>query len=46
MPVVVCTRDTTSAAYYKALGYTEGDQLQKKLGKNRKALGRDDNGLG
>jgi uncharacterized protein len=45
MPVVVRTRDTTSAAYYEALGYTEGDQLQKKLEKNRKALGRDDGGL-
>ena len=45
MPVVVRTRDTTSAAYYEALGYTEGDQLQKKLEKNRKALGRDDSGL-
>ncbi len=45
MPVVVRTRDTTSAAYYEALGYVEGDQLQKKLGKNRKALGRDDSGL-
>jgi DNA helicase HerA-like ATPase len=45
MPVVIRTRDTTSAAYYEALGYTEGDQLQKKLEKNRKALGRDDSGL-
>ena len=45
MPVVVRTRDTTSAAYYEALGYTEGDQLQKKLEKNRRALGRDDSGL-
>ncbi len=45
MPVVVRTRDTTSAAYYEALGYAEGDQLQKKLEKNRKALGRDDSGL-
>jgi hypothetical protein len=45
MPVVVRTRDTTSAAYYEALGYVEGDQLQKKLEKNRKALGRDDSGL-
>ena len=46
MPVVVRTRDTTSAAYYEALGYTEGDQLQKKLEKNRRALGRDSSGLG
>jgi uncharacterized protein len=45
MPVVVRTRDTTSAAYYEALGYTEGDQLQKKLEKNKRALGRDDSGL-
>jgi uncharacterized protein len=46
MPVVVRTRDTTSTAYYEALGYTEGDELQKKLDKNRKALGRDDSWLG
>src|SRR5512136_163312 len=46
MPVVVRTRDTTSAAYYEALGYTEGDQLQKKLDRNKRALGRDDSGLG
>ncbi len=45
MPVVIRIRDTTSAAYYEALGYTEGDQLQKKLEKNRRALGRDDSGL-
>jgi len=45
MPVVVRTRDTTTAAYYEALGYTEGDQLQKKLEKNRRALERDDSGL-
>ena len=45
MPVVR-TRDTTPAAYYEALGYVEGDQLQEKLEKNRKALGRDDSGLG
>ncbi len=45
MPVVVRTRDTTSAAYYEALGYTEGDQLQKKLEKNKRQLGRDDSGL-
>ena len=38
-------RATTSAAYYEALGYTAGDQLQKKLEKNHCALGRDDNGL-
>ena len=37
--LVVRTRDTTSAAYYEALGYTEGDQLQKKLAKNRKGGG-------
>jgi hypothetical protein len=42
---VARTCDTTSAAYYEALGYTAGDQLQKKLEKNRKALGRDDSGL-
>jgi len=46
MPVVVRTRDTTTTAYYEALGYAEGDQLQKKLEKNRRALGRDDSGLG
>jgi hypothetical protein len=45
MPVVVRPRDTTSAAYYEALGYTEGDQLQKKLERNKRALGRDDSGL-
>jgi hypothetical protein len=38
-------RPTTSAAYYEALGCTEGDQLQKKLKKNRRALGWDDSGL-
>jgi hypothetical protein len=31
--------------YYEALGYVEGDQLQKQLEKNRRALGRDDSGL-
>jgi hypothetical protein len=41
----IVMRDTTSAAYYEALGYTAGDQLQKKLEKNRRALGRDDSGL-
>ena len=46
MPVVIRTRDTTSAAYYGRRWVTpEGDQLQKKLEKNRKALGRDDSGL-
>ncbi len=44
MPVVVRTRDTTLAAYYEALGYVEGDQLQRKLEKNRKAPGQDDSG--
>jgi hypothetical protein len=38
MPVVVRTRDTTLAAYYEALGYTEGDQLQKNLERNCRAL--------
>ena len=45
LPVVVRTRDTTSAAFYEALGCVEGDQVQKKLEKNRCALGRDDSGL-
>ncbi len=44
-PGILYARGTTSAAYYEALGHMEGDQLQKKLEKNRKALGRDDNGL-
>jgi len=46
MPVVIRTRDTTTADYYATLGYTEGDDLQKKLERNKRALGRDDSGLG
>ena len=45
MPVVIRTRDTHTPDFYASLGYTEGDQLQKKLEKNRRALGRDDSGL-
>ncbi len=46
MPVVIRTRDTTTADYYATLGYTEGDDLQKKFERNKRALGRDDSGLG
>ncbi len=46
MPVVIRTRDTTTPDYYSALGYTEGNDLQKKLERNKRALGRDDSGLG
>ncbi|HEY4688839.1 MAG TPA: ATP-binding protein [Anaerolineae bacterium] len=41
MPVVVRTRDTTTADYYASLGYVEGQDLQKKLERGKKALGRD-----
>jgi len=46
MPVVIRTRDTTTADYYSTLGYKEGDDLQTQLHKNKRALGRDDSGLG
>ena len=46
MPVVIRTRDTTTADYYSTLGYKEGDDLQSQLQKNKRALGRDDSGLG
>jgi DNA helicase HerA-like ATPase len=46
MPVVIRTRDTHTPDYYASLGYTEGEDLQKKLEKNKRALGRDDSGLG
>jgi DNA helicase HerA-like ATPase len=46
MPVVIRTRDTTTADYYSTLGYKEGDDLQSQLQKNKRALGRDDGGLG
>ena len=39
MPVVIRTRDTTTADYYASLGYVEGDDLQKKLERGKKALG-------
>jgi hypothetical protein len=45
MPVVIRTRDTTSAEYYNAIGPKEGDDLQKELKKNVKALRGDDSGL-
>ena len=45
MPVVIRTRDTTTADYYATLGYTEGDDLQKKFERNKRALGRDGGGL-
>ena len=41
MPVVVRTRDTTTPDYYASLGYAEGADLQKKLERGKKALGRD-----
>ena len=45
MPVVIRARDTTTADYYATLGYTEGDDLQKKFERNKRALGRDGGGL-
>jgi hypothetical protein len=45
MPIVVRTRDTTTPDYYASLGYSEGDDLQKKLERNKRALGRDGGGL-
>jgi DNA helicase HerA-like ATPase len=45
MPVVVRTRDTTTPDYYASLGYAEGEDLQKKLARGKKALGRDGGGL-
>lgn len=45
MPVVVRTRDTTTPDYYASLGYAEGADLQKKLERNKKVLGRDGEGL-
>jgi DNA helicase HerA-like ATPase len=45
MPVVVRTRDTTTPDYYASLGYVEGEDLQKKLERGKKALGRDGAGL-
>jgi len=44
MPVVVRTRDTTTAEYYASLGYREQDP-KKTLERNKKALGRDGGGL-
>ena len=41
MPVVVRTRDTTTPEYYASLGYVEGEDLQKKLERNKRMLGRD-----
>lgn len=46
MPVVIRTRDTHTPDYYASLGYVEGDDLQKKFERNKRALGRDDSGLG
>ena len=45
MPVVIRTRDTHTPEYYASLGYTAGDDLQKKLEKNKRALGRDGGGI-
>ncbi|HEY4723989.1 MAG TPA: ATPase, partial [Anaerolineae bacterium] len=45
MPVVIRTRDTHTPDYYASLGYAEGDDLQKKLERNKRALGRDGGGL-
>ncbi|HLF26652.1 MAG TPA: ATP-binding protein [Anaerolineae bacterium] len=45
MPVVVRTRDTTTPDYYASLGYVEGAELQKKLERGKKALGRDGGGI-
>jgi hypothetical protein len=45
MPVVVRTRDTMTPDYYASLGYVEGEDLQKKLERNKRALGRDGGGL-
>jgi DNA helicase HerA-like ATPase len=45
MPVVIRTRDTHTPDYYASLGYVEGDDLQKKFERHKRALGRDDSGL-
>ncbi|HKZ83491.1 MAG TPA: ATP-binding protein [Anaerolineae bacterium] len=45
MPVVVRTRDTMTPDYYASLGYVEGEDLQKKLERGKRALGRDGGGL-
>lgn len=45
MPIVVRTRDTTTPEFYASLGYTEGADLQKKLERGKKALGRDGGGI-
>jgi len=45
MPVVIRTRDTHASDYYASLGYAEGDDLQKKLERNKQALGRDGEGI-
>ncbi len=45
MPVVVRLRDTTTPDYYASLGYVEGEDLQGKLVRGKKALGRDGSGL-
>jgi DNA helicase HerA-like ATPase len=45
MPVVVRTRDTTTPDYYASLGYVEDEDLQKKLERGKRALGRDGSGL-
>ncbi len=45
MPVVIHTRDTHTPDYYASLGYSDGDDLQKKLEKNKRALGRDGDGI-
>ncbi len=45
MPVVIRTRDTTTPDYYASLGYAEGEDLQKKLERGKRMLGRDEGGL-
>ena len=45
MPVVIRTRDTHTPDYYASLGYTEGEDLQKRLERNKRALGRDGGGI-
>jgi hypothetical protein len=45
MSVVIRTRDTHTPEYFASFGYSNGDDLQKKLEKNKRTLGRDGGGI-
>ncbi len=46
MPVVIKTRTYGTADFYRAMGVTDGEQLQAKLAENRRLLrGEEDEGL-